>query len=78
VRTVLRQLPLRYQLTIWVVGIIAFAGVGAWLAFTTPVELLWSSGAVLGAALGVLLVAGFIRAIHPDHQPHPGIAHRRS
>jgi len=66
---VLGRLPSKYRLTIWVAGLVTFAGVGAWLALTTPLPLVWSSGAVVGAALGVLMVAGFVHLL--EHTPAP-------
>ena len=69
---VLGRLPSKYRLTIWVAGLLTFAGVGAWLAWTTPLPLMWSSGALVGAALGVVVVAGYLHLLeqHPDQQ-HP-------
>lgn len=60
---VLGRLPARYRLTIWIAGLVTFAGVGAWLAVIADVPLLWHSGAVVGAALGVLAVAGYLHLL---------------
>jgi hypothetical protein len=71
---VLGRLPTRYRLTIWFAGLIAFAGAGAWLSWTTPVPLMWSTGAVLGVLLGVLGVTSFLRQLEngPDARVTPG------
>ena len=63
VQDVLGRLPSRYRLTIWVLGLVAFTGVGAWLALTTGLPLRGSSGAAVGAALGVLVVAGYLHVL---------------
>jgi hypothetical protein len=66
-------LPSKYRLTIWVAGLVTFTGVGAWLALTSRVPVMWSSGAVAGAALGALMVAGYLHLLeqspNPAHQP---------
>jgi hypothetical protein len=56
----LGHLPVRYQVAIWVVGLIATTGTGAWLAWTTPLPLLPSAGALIGAVLGIAVVGAFI------------------
>lgn len=66
------KLPLRYQVTLWVVGFVACAGAGAWLALITPAPLLWQYGAVVGALLAPALVAVYSRglaAAGPDTSP---------
>jgi hypothetical protein len=73
---VLGRLPARYRLTIWVAGLLTFAGVGAWLALVTDVPLMWSSGAVFGGALGVLVMAGYLHLlegvpVRPSGAPKP-------
>lgn len=57
------QLPLRYQVTLWVVGFLACAGAGAWFAFSTPLPLVWHYGAVAGALLAPALVAVYLRGL---------------
>jgi fatty acid desaturase len=69
---VLGRLPARYRLTIWFAGLIAFAGVGAWLSWTTVVPVMWSTGAVLGVLLGVLGVSSFLRQLEHGHDPRTG------
>ena len=75
----LGRLPLRYRLTIWIAGLLSCAGLGAWAALLSPLPLVWPSGpalgALLGAALGVLVVAGYLSllerspvALRPDGQ----------
>jgi hypothetical protein len=60
---VLNHLPLRYRVVVWVAGLVAFTGVGAWLAFATQVPLGWQHGAVIGVVLGGLAVSSFLRAL---------------
>ncbi|HET6563155.1 MAG TPA: hypothetical protein VFG72_14875 [Marmoricola sp.] len=59
----LNHLPVRYRVVVWVAGLVAFAGVGAWIAFSTRVPLAWQSGAAIGIALGGLAVSSFLRAL---------------
>ena len=59
----LGRLPLRYRLTIWIAGLVTCAGVGAWAALVSPLPLVWSAGAVIGAGLGVLVVAGYLSVL---------------
>lgn len=59
----LGRLPLRYRLTIWITGLLSFAGLGVWAALMTPLPLMWSAGAVVGALLGVLAVAGYLAVL---------------
>ncbi len=52
----LGPLPPLYR---WIVSVLALAacvGVGAWLAWTLPVPVLAPAGAIVGAALGALVV----------------------
>ena len=59
----LGHLPVRYQVAIWLVGLVASTGTGAWLAWTTSLPLVWTSGAFIGAALGVAAVATFLHTL---------------
>ena len=59
----LSHLPVRYRVAIWVAGLLAFAGVGAWLARDPRIPVEWQLGAVIGFALGALAVAAFLRAL---------------
>ncbi len=59
------SLPLRYRVTLWVVGVIACIGAGAWLAFSTPLPVVWQYGAVAGAIAAPLLVTAFCRTLGP-------------
>ena len=63
VQVVLGRLPLRYRLTIWLTGLLSFAGLGAWFSLVTPLPLVWSSGAGLGALVGVVIVAAYLSAL---------------
>ena len=76
---VLGRLPLRYRLTIWIAGLVSCAGVGAWAALMTPLPLMWSSGAVLGAGLGVIVVAGYLSVLvrTPDARARRPVDPRR-
>ena len=50
------RLPVRHELVLWAVGLLACVGAGAWLALGTAVPMVWYSGAILGAVLGPALV----------------------
>lgn len=65
----LGRLPLRYRLTIWIAGLMTCAGVGAWIALVTPLPLMWSSGAALGALVGVVIVAGYLAVLEGSPGP---------
>ena len=67
----LNHLPVRYRVFVWVAGLVAFAGVGAWIAFATQVPLGWQYGAVIGIALGGLAVASFLRALEASTSDQP-------
>lgn len=70
-RDVLGRLPTRHRLTIWIAGILTFAGGGAWLAVATDRPLMWLSDALVGALLGAVVVAGFLQLLEraPTQQP---------
>jgi hypothetical protein len=74
VKNVLGRLPSRYRITIWIAGLLTFSAAGAWLAFMTPVPLVWSSGAVVGAALGTFVVARYVHLLEDSAggRPAPG------
>jgi len=57
------QLPTRYQVTIWIAGLLLFGSLGAWLALSTSVPLVWRVGAVVGLVVGAVVVAVFTRLI---------------
>ena len=73
----LGRLPLRYRLTIWIIGLFSCAGVGAWTALMTPLPLVWSAGAVVGAGLGVLIVAGYLNVLERSPGPQRTVGPRR-
>jgi hypothetical protein len=63
------SLPLRYRVLVWVGGLVTCAAGGAWLAASTPLPLLWRAGTFVGAAVGILLVLGFLHLMHPERAP---------
>ena len=67
----LGRLPLRYRIIVWVAGLLSFAGVGAWLAHTTPIPLVWSSGAAVALLLGSLAIVSFLHLLAADAQSAP-------
>ena len=62
---------MRYQVAIWCVGLLSSAGLGAWLAWSTSLPLVWSSGAVIGVVLGVAVVAGFLHIFGTSPEESP-------
>ena len=56
-------LPTRYVVALWVVGLLSCVAAGAWLAFVTPLPVVWQYGAVGGALLGPVLVAAYCRGL---------------
>jgi hypothetical protein len=71
---VLGPLPPLYRLVVSVLALLAFVGVGAWLAFTLPVAVLAPTGAMIGAMLGALVVLGML---HEDTPPERARARGR-
>ena len=57
----LGPLPMLYRIVVCVLALLACAGVGAWVAWTLRVPMMAPAGAVLGTALGVLVVALVLR-----------------
>ena len=73
--TVLSNLPLRHRVVVWVAGLLAFGGAGAWLGFATRVPFQWQAGVLLGVVLGSILVGGFLRILNQPpraRQPRDG------
>lgn len=70
----LGPLPPLYRWVVGVLGVAVCAGLGAWLAWTLPVQLLVQTGAVIGAALGGVLVGLVLRDGEP---PGQRVRHRR-
>ena len=67
----LNHLPVRYRVAVWIAGLVAFAGVGAWVAFATQVPLEWQSGVAIGVILGGLAVGSFLRALERASSDRP-------
>ena len=65
------HLPMRYQVAIWCVGLLASAGTGAWLAWSTALPLLPSAGALVGVVLGTAVVAAFLHTFGADPAEAP-------
>ena len=67
----LGHLPMRYQVAIWLVGLVASTGTGAWVAWSTAVPVVPASGAVIGALLGIAVVGAFVHTFgsSPDEAP---------
>ncbi len=61
-------LPQLHRLLFVTVALLVCVGLGAWVAYMTPIPLLWTSGAALGAVLGA--VATYLLV----HQPHAATA----
>ncbi len=55
------HLPVRYRVTIWVAGLVLFGGLGAWLAMSPSVPVVWRLGALLGVLVGAVAVSLFSR-----------------
>ena len=68
----LGPLPALYRIIVAVCAVLAFIGLGAWLAFTLPIPLQAAAGAGIGAGFGVVVVLG---AFHDFHDGHDA-AHR--
>lgn len=68
----LGPLPTLYRVIVSVCALLAFVGVGAWLAFTLPVPLLAGAGAGIGAGIGVVAV---LLLVHDFHH-HGATPHR--
>lgn len=68
----LGPLPPLYRLIVSVLALLAFVGVGAWLAFTLPIAVIAPTGAMIGAMLGALVVLGML------HEDAPRPSHARA
>ena len=62
----LGPLPPLYRIVVSVLALLAFVGVGAWLALRLPVAVLAPTGAMVGAMLGAVVVLGML---HEDAPP---------
>jgi len=60
---VLGRLPRKYQVTIWVAGLVTFTALGSMLVLRADLPMVWPSGAALGAVLGIVAIALFVHAI---------------
>ncbi len=67
----LGPLPPLYRVVVALCGLLAFVGLGAWLAMTLPVPLVASAGAGIGAGIGVICVLLLVR-----QPPGHGSTHR--
>jgi uncharacterized MnhB-related membrane protein len=70
---VLGPLPPMHRWIVCVAALVGCIGAGAWLAFTLPMPDVTASGALVGAALGALVVALLLH----DFRPHPRAARVR-
>ena len=50
--------PTKYSLIVWLCGLAAFAGLGAWISFAVPFST--TTMATLGTALGAAIVGLFL------------------
>lgn len=66
-KSVLESLPTAHRVVVWVLGLLAFAGLGGLLGSAMPVPLEWSTGAAAGLVPGVLAVWVFLYEINPEH-----------
>lgn len=64
----LGPLPLLYRCIVSVLAVVVCAGLGAWLAWTLPVQLLVQTGAVVGAAIGGVLAGLLLHDSEPRAQ----------
>jgi ABC-type Fe3+-siderophore transport system permease subunit len=66
---VLGPLPAIYRVIVAVCAVLAFIGLGAWLAYTLPIPLQAPAGAGIGAGIGVVAVLGILHDFHHRHPP---------
>ncbi len=64
----LGPLPLLHRLLVGGLALLAFVGLGAWLAWSLPIPLLPGTGAMLGAFLGAGAV---LLLLHSRGDSHP-------
>ena len=58
--------PTKYSLIVWLCGLAAFAGLGAWVSVAVPLSA--TVMATLGTAVGAAVVLLFLHDFsHPDH-----------
>ncbi|MGZ4437167.1 MAG: hypothetical protein ACXVYY_20240 [Oryzihumus sp.] len=67
----LGPLPTKYRLVVTLCALVAFMGLGAWVAYTLDLPVVVGVGAEIGAALGAIAAAVLV------HQPHPRAARTR-
>ena len=70
----LGPLPRLHRWIVCALALVTCIGVGAWLAFTLPIPVLAGSGAVVGAALGLVVV---LLLLHDDESHARGTHARR-
>jgi hypothetical protein len=68
--------PAKYRFIVWLCGLAAFAGLGAWLSFAVPLSA--TLMASLGLSVGAIAVVLFLHDFeHADGAPAP-TRHRHS
>ena len=63
----LGPLPALYRIIVAVCAVLAFIGLGAWLAHTLPIPLQAAAGAGIGAGIGMVAVLGILHDFHARH-----------
>lgn len=66
----LGPLPTLYRVIVSVCALLAFVGLGAWLAVTLPVPLLASAGAGIGAGIGAVAVLLLVHDFEQHRTAH--------
>ena len=69
----LGPLPFLYRVIVAVVALLAFGGLGAWLANTLPIQHVARAGVGIGAALGILVVALLLHGSTSPTPRNPGL-----
>ncbi|QNN52224.1 hypothetical protein [Nocardioides mesophilus] len=74
----LGPLPKLYRAVVASTAVLLFAGLGAWLTLTLPLQMLTSAGAALGVAVGALAVLALLHepSAAPSRSRPVGLRHR--